>query len=383
MVSRATTAPGSPQAEPEYELPSASEIAALIQADTEPSEDPQNIADADAGADITPQTPADTDEGSTADQEAADKADDIADPDPKKEGVTPEQEEDPENTEEEPPAAEATDDEEKKSRYQKRLDELTAAAAAHEREAATLREQLAAAKATAQAADPLNPFALIDTEPELDAAIEREERLMEWVMANEANPDGADLDDGKGGTVHFEPDQIRQIKVNTYRALRTAAKRREFIQQRMNREAEAVQSYPWLRSTKEGLGAEVQAVIESRPYLRTSPDYRTFAADAIVGAKLRAAGVKLDQNGIEMLLKGRAPARVSAVTAPAGAAALAASRTTTAPVRRTAPSPARPGNLPPRMNGREAAARQASKALSSGAGDLATVSDSIAAKMRW
>jgi hypothetical protein len=67
----------------------------------------------------------------------------------------------------------------------------------------------------------------------------------------------------------------------------------------------------------------------------------------------------------------------------AGAAVLAASRTTTPPVRRTAPSPGRPGVLPPKVHGREAAARVADRSLATSDGDLGSVTDSIAAKLRW
>jgi hypothetical protein len=154
----------------------------------------------------------------------------------------------------------------------------------------------------------------------------------------------------------------------------------------VSRDAEAVAVYPWLRSTKEGLGAEVQSAIEARPYLRQSPDYRTFAADAVLGAKLRASGLKLDERGLAALLKGR-PLRASAAPGQpgiAGAAAVATIRAgQPAPVRRLAPSPARPGSLPPKLSGREAVVRQASRALANGGGSIASVEESIAAKFRW
>jgi hypothetical protein len=39
--------------------------------------------------------------------------------------------------------------------------------------------------------------------------------------------------------------------------------------------------------------------------------------------------------------------------------------------------------LPPRLNGREAAQRQAQKALNQGDGSLSSVADSIATRLRW
>jgi hypothetical protein len=366
------------QAEPDYELPSAAEIAAFLPTSRAEPTGSGAIDDEDAGADITPQAATDTDDEASA--ESAEAA---------AEGVA----EDPATTEEIPeeepaapePAEEPTAEEPDKTRFQKRIDELTDGRTKAEQETATLREQLAMAKASAPP-DLLNPFNLIDSEQELATAVDREEGFMEWIMAHEANPDGGYLSDGKGGQVHFEPEQIRQMKVSTYRILRTAEKRREFIRQRVSRDAEAVAVYPWLRSTKEGLGAEVQSAIEARPYLRQSPDYRTFAADAVLGAKLRASGLKLDERGLAALLKGR-PLRASAAPGQpgiAGAAAVATIRAgQPAPVRRLAPSPARPGSLPPKLSGREAVVRQASRALANGGGSIASVEESIAAKFRW
>jgi hypothetical protein len=53
------------------------------------------------------------------------------------------------------------------------------------------------------------------------------------------------------------------------------------------------------------------------------------------------------------------------------------------PVRRASPSPARPGSLPARLTRTEAVARNASKAMAQGKGDLDSVANSIAAKMRF
>jgi hypothetical protein len=382
-VSRPAPANGSPNPEPDYALPSAAEIAALLPTSRVEPTGKGELDEDDAGDDITPI--AETPEADEAEAEDAPEAEapevDADDAEPTAEAET-EAEPSAEGEAEAEAETEAPEKPEP-SRFQKRIDELTERGTKAEQEAATLREQLAAAKQAAPP-DPLNPFNLIDTEAELAAAVDREESFMEWIMANEANPDGGDLADGKGGTVHFEPEQIRQMKVSTYRILRTAEKRRAYIQQKVSREAEAVAAYPWLRNAKDGLGAEVQSTIEARPYLRQSPDYRTFAADAVLGAKLRAAGLKLDSQGLASLLKGRALRAPAAPGQPgiAGTAAVAAARAQ-APVRRMAPSPARPGSLPPKVTGREAVARQANRALQSGAGSVASVEDSIAAKFRW
>lgn len=369
----------------DFDLPSGAEIAALLNTSTEPAGSESDEADAaelpaDTDADdSTAETPA---EAPAAEAEAEAETD--AETDSDDPAAESEDSAEKETQTEADPAAESEEDADgPKSRTQKRFDELTAARKDAEREAATLREQLAAA--SHKAPDPLNPFALVDTEADLETAVEREEQFMEWIMGNESNPEGADLPDGKGGTVHFEPEQLRQMKVNTYRVLRGAEKRREFLREKATRETAAVASYPWLRSTKEGPGAEVQQLIEARPYLRQSPDYKLLAADAVIGAKLRAAGLKLDEKGIAALLKGKPLAATAPKAAgPAGALALATARTLpAAPIRRAGPTPGRPGTLPARLSGREAAQRNAGKALQASGGDLDSVSTSIAAKLRW
>ncbi len=363
--------------EVDFDLPSAADIAAEMQESSEPASSAPDVNEADGvDIDVTPKADRDegTDEAATAEaaveDPAADAGADSESEDPTAEGDEEAGEETTEDPAEEPA----------KTGFQKRIDELTAAKGDAERQVAELREQLAAANA--RPVDPLNPFALVDNQADLDAAVEREEQFYEWTLAHEGMIDGADLSDGKGGSVHFEPDQIRQMKVNTYRILRTADKRREFLREKATRDATAAEVYPWLRATKEGPGAEVTQLVEARPYLRQSPDYRLLAADAVVGAKLRAAGVRLDEKGLAALLKGKA-AIAPRGTAPAGAAALAIGRTTTPPIRRLAPSPGRPGVLPPKVHGREAAARVAGKAIQASDGDLGSVSDSIAAKLRW
>jgi hypothetical protein len=358
----AASQPGNAEAV-EYDLPSASDIASHL------STEPAGSTDDDS-AEADEQSP------ETEPQEVVDET---TAPEPSPEAETETEETAPADPAE-APAEDPADAKPDKSGLQKRIDEITAAKSEAERQVAELREQLAAANH--KPLDPTNPFSLVDTEADLDAAVEREQQFMEWIYANESNPEGADLPDGKGGTVHFDLEQIRQMKVNTYRVLRTADKRREFLRDKSQREAVAAEAYPWLRSTKDGLGAEVQQLIEHRPQLRQSADYRLLAADAVVGARLRQAGVKLDERGLAALTKGKAIMATSG-TAPAGAAAMAAARTSTPPVRRTAPSPGRPGNLPPRLAPREAAARQAGKALTQSDGALSSVSDSIAVKLRW
>jgi len=361
----------------EYELPTAADVAAELgsgPADlTEGADDESEGADGGEGSEESAQADALDETPDEAPDESADGAavsdDDAADAGDETEVGT----------------IEETGDDAKPAGnhgFQQRIDTLTARAKDAEEEAATLREQLATTNH--RAPDPMNPFALADTESALETAIEREESFLDWTLLNEGNPEGADLPDGKGGTVHYEPDQIRQMKVNTNRILRQADKRRAFLKEKVTRDQEAAAAYPWLRQLKEGDGAEVQKIIEARPEIRQRSDYRLFAADAVVGAKLRKAGVKLDEKSLAALAKGKRP--VGATPAADGTtptARQAAARVNVAPiVRRTAPSPSRPGVLPPRMNSREASSRQADKTLQSSDGSLDSIGNAIAAKWR-
>jgi hypothetical protein len=383
--------------EAEYDLPTAADIAAVLKtesaepaasksddADVEDIETVQTAEDASAAGEDESAAADEAGEGDDSAVEAeADSSDAEADSDNESAGEDGEQEAETESSDDEPKDS-------RKSGAEKRIEELLRerreSDSRYESQLAQLREQLSAARQ--DRVDPLNPFATIDDLPELQAAERRERAIFRWALENEHNPDGADMPDGKGGKVHFEPEEIRRIKINTYDLLNQVEPRREFLREKTTRETAATEVYPWLRSIKEGPGAEVQKLIEDRPYLRQSPDYKLLAADAVVGARLRAAGVKLDEKSLAALAKGKPLSAVATKTSggSAGVAELAKSRGTPAPgstpVRRTAPSPARPGTLPARMTGRDAAVRHAGKALVNN-GDLDAVSNSIAAKLRW
>jgi hypothetical protein len=387
--------------EVDYDLPTAADIAAVLKsesaepagsksdnADVEDIETVQTAEDASDGADSQPDDTAAEADDAAADEPASDaEAEaDSSDAEAKSENDSAD-----EDAEQEADAEDASDEpkEPKKSGAERRIEELLRerreSDTKYESQLAQLREQLAAAKQ--ERPDPLNPFATIDDPQDLQAAERRERAVFRWALENEHNPDGADMLDEKGQKVHFEPEEIRRIKLNTYDILNQVEPRREFLREKAAREQSAAEVYPWLRSIKDGPGAEVQKLIEDRPYLRQSPDYKLLAADAVVGARLRAAGVKLDEKSLASLAKGKPLAAVAGKTvAASGVAELAKSRSTPvpgqSPVRRTAPSPARPGTLPARITGREAAVRHAGKALTTN-GDLDSVSNSIAAKLRW
>lgn len=364
----------------DYDLPSAEEIAAHLP--IEPAkgtedDDEETEAETDETTETTAEKPEVKDEAEADETEDSEKSDESEDDAEKGDKTAEESGEDEEKSEDE--EAEKTDEAEKdeaapdKTRSQQRIDALTARAKTAEEETARLREQMA--EANFQPTSASGPLAKIDRVADLEATAANELRLHTWALRNEGNADGADLPDGKGGTVHFEAEQIRQIKANTFENLyQHVPARRAYLAEKTQRENEATQAYPWLNRIKEGDGAAVQQMIESRPYLRQGADYRLLAADAVVGAKLRAAGVKLDDRSIALLTKGKGsnvktqtPTEVKK-TAPV--------------VRRTAPSPARPGVLPNRLDRREAMARAADKHMASSDGNLDSIANSIAANMR-
>lgn len=374
-----------PGEEVDYQLPTAAEVAAELRATPEAAtDDDPNKADDDeeSEAETPEETTAreaaiakglgDDDESENDETESTDESEKTA------EGDASEEASGDETTEEEP-AEEPPTPAQAKTGFEKRIGEITQRAKTAETQVAQLREQVAAANYSAPA---FGQLALVDDLGSLRAAEQNELALHKWALLNETREDGADLPDGKGGQRHFEQDEIRQIKANTFEALYShVPARRDYLREKTAADTEAAHAYPWLRDTRAGDGAAVQKMIEDRPYLRSAPDYRTVAADATIGAKLRKAGIQLDDKAIAALAKGRAP--VVKIGGKPAASAQPGERAAAPIVRRTSPSPARPGVLPPRLNGREAAAKVAEKRLNSSSGNLEDLSNSIAAKMRF
>ena len=310
--------------------------------------------------------------------EAADEVDDSADiaADATPEGGSEEEAPEPEPVpiseeapqgEESEPAAEAAPEPKPSAEpeqkphegMQRRIDELTAARRTAEAEAAKLRERLAAAESgsrqTGTGLDVVNDLPTL--ERERDALLD----LHEWVAAN---PEG-----GQFNGREISADDARRISANVLRVLtRDLPAREKWLLARDKEEQQARTVYPWLADSSAGLGAEVSAKLQAVPGLqKLAPGYRLLAADAVVGARLRAAGVKVTPEWLEKVAAGAKPAP-------------AASRSVV-PSTRPPMAPGKPGVMPPRNGEHEISVKHARARMLREAGSVGSLADVIAASL--
>lgn len=255
-----------------------------------------------------------------------------------------------------------------------RIGELTARAKTAETEAAQLREQLALLRQQSSNEATASQLLAIDTPQDLQREHQRMVRLHEWALKHEAT--GGKLPDGKGGEHEFTPEQVLDLKANTFRMLNVdLPQRAHYVQVKQQAEAIAVQAYPWLADTRQGDGARVQQLLEAKPLLRElTPAYRLSAADLLIGEKLRTAGIVVDDKLIARL---RDEAKAKGPKPEAGSQAKPA-----APVARRLPpqAPGRPGVMPARVPPRAAQSAAHHKRLSRGDGNVNDLTASIASK---
>lgn len=252
-----------------------------------------------------------------------------------------------------------------------RIDELTARAKTAQDELAQARERLAAYEA--RDVNRLEPDVLeaIDDPAALETQRSRWSKLHEWAIRHE-HAEIAELPDGKGGKQEFGREEISALKAQTYSLLNEAApKRQQFLQTRAQVDAYATQAYPWLANTKAGDGAVVAKLLTDLPVLRTLPGGKLLASDAFIGGVLRTHGITISKELVERLAK--------EAKAKAGAPRAASARPV-APVRAPA-APARAGIIPPRRDDRQLRQKQADKRMIREGGSVASLADSIAAKL--
>lgn len=314
----------------------------------------------------------DAPEGETAD-EVDDSADIAADATPEGESEeeapepepVPISEEAPQGEESEPaaeaapePKPSAEPEQKPNDGVQRRIDELTAARRTAEAEVATLRERLAAAESgsrqTGTGLDMVNDLPTL--ERERDALLD----LHEWVAAN---PEG-----GQFNGREISGEDARRISANVLRVLtRDLPAREKWLLARDQEEQQARTVYPWLGNSSEGLGAEVSAKLQAVPGLqKLAPGYRLLAADAVVGARLRAAGVKVTPEWLEKVAAGAKPAH-------------AASRSVMPPTRPPM-APGKPGVVPPRNGERDVSVKKARAGMLSDGGSVNSLAAALAAK---
>jgi hypothetical protein len=253
---------------------------------------------------------------------------------------------------------------------------LTAKIAALETETAGLREKLAAREAAdANTLTPSPAAVEAITDPEaLNNYRARMVNLYAWAVQH---ADGGEIADAKGGTVSLSREEVAAIQAEAFTQVHQHIPARErYLSESSQRERDALNTYPWLKETSRGLGAEAAALLQKAPALRRLPEHKLLAADAALGARLRTSGVTFDEATLTRML---AAAKGEATRAAAGQGNTVNGR----PVApRTPPSsPSRPGVVPPRTRTNAAAVQAAQKAVARSGGSVQSLAASIAAKL--
>jgi len=273
----------------------------------------------------------------------------------------------PTAAEDEPAAPVAATPSAELTALQAKLDEATAARKARETDLATLREKLAtfeSESATRTDAGVLDTIADLDT---LAAQRTRFVNLYSWAVKH---ADGGALPDGKGGEVELSREEVANLQADAYTLVQDGIPKREaFLRAAAAREADALNAYPWIKETTRGIGAEAAKLLASAPALRRLPEAKLLAADSVIGARLRAAGVVLDEATL---------AKIIATVKPAAGAKPAS---LAVPPRVPPASPSRPGVVPPRTRGNDSAVRAAAQAMQRTRGSQQSIEASIAAKL--
>lgn len=370
-----TPAPAAPQAAPSAAAPSVPVDAALI---AEGNPDDVTAADIRAALGLPPAgAPAADDADDAGDEDlspeerSAAEAELAADDDTEASGEEADADDDAaapaaeaSAPAEEPAAAPVADDAAAK--------ELQAKLTAAENEAAALRERLAAREAAdAGRTDPQVLEGITDFE---GLAKLRKQAVDTYTWAIR-HPEGAEIPDGKGGTVTFTREQMLATAAEAFATVHERIPGREaYLRDAAAREGEALNAYPWLKETARGLGAEAAKILSAAPGLRRAPEHKLIAADAALGARLRSAGITVNDTTLTRMIEAAKAAQ------PAAATTTAARPAATAP--RVPPSaPRAAGVVPPRTRGNEVAVRAAQKRLASGGGKLTDLTASIAAKL--
>lgn len=117
-------------------------------------------------------------------------------------------------------------------------------------------------------------------EQQMEAAIAEKRAILRWV---EENPDGAEMDDGKGGTRTFTAEEVRTIKERTSEDLSDLRRdlrdfQRNMAQQTNQLRAQAHTEFPWLKVKTSPEYSKAQTIFNQYPWLRNVP-----GADLAIG----------------------------------------------------------------------------------------------------
>jgi len=268
----------------------------------------------------------------------------------------------------EEPLAEAEEEDPKKvSPAQQRINELTARAKTSEEALAQARERLASFEAESSGRFDAGFLDHVDTPEALSQHRQQVVLLHQKLLKS---PQGIELPDPnqKGKTIQYDAEGVADLLGQTFMLVHEAIPARErFLKARADADLSAVNAYPWLKDSRQGQGAQVQAVLQQNPALRKiGPNYRLVAADALIGQTLREAGIAVTPSLI---------ARLKQDTSKPGKPA----STTTAPRKAPPPAPARAGVIPARATARDAQNSAAEKRLRNGNGNVNDLTASIAA----
>lgn len=250
---------------------------------------------------------------------------------------------------------------------QAKLAEAEAKAAAAESALAATREKLATFEAESTTR---TDAGVLDTITDLDGLAAQRSRFVNLYAWAVKHPDGGALPDGKGGEIELTRDEVANVQAEAFTIVQDGIPKREaFLRAAAAREAEALNAYPWIKETTRGIGAEAAKLLNDAPALRRLPEAKLIAADSVIGARLRAAGVTVDEATLTKMIAAAKP------TAAGKPAALST------PPRVPPASPARPGVLPPRSRGNESAVRAAAQNMQRSRGSEESIAASIAAKL--
>jgi chromosome segregation ATPase len=173
---------------------------------------------------------------------------------------------------------------------QKRIDKLTAKRKEAEEELAKLRKEVDELKQAAPSQRqsvvlPDVPHSDLNSVAEIEAEIAQARQVRDWA---EANADGFNATDAEGNETHYDPAQIRQIKINAMKAIETTLPQRyQYIQTRDSIDNLVAKEYPWWKDKTSKERQVAEQFLDAFPHIRKFPDYKMVIGDYIRGVRAR------------------------------------------------------------------------------------------------
>lgn len=173
---------------------------------------------------------------------------------------------------------------------QKRIDKLTAKRKEAEEEIAKLKAEVENLKQTTSNRQqsviiPDVPHSDLNTIAEIEAEIAQARSVRDWA---EANADGFTHTDNEGNETHYDPAQVRQIKINAMKAIETTLPQRfQYIQARDQIENLVSKEYPWWKDKTSKERQIAEQFLQAFPHIKKFPDYKMVIGDYLRGVRLR------------------------------------------------------------------------------------------------